>query len=434
MNLSVAVASPSPQDSREQLIAHFQRIRTTSTAICAPLAIEDYTTQSIIETSPPKWHLAHITWFFETFLLQAFEKNYKPHHEQYNYLFNSYYQTVGTMYARSDRGLLSRPTVQEVYAYRSAVDERMMALLDTASEAQWRDIAFRTTLGLHHEQQHQELLYMDIKHNLSINPLNPVYAERTQAAATTTSTLSWEAREGGLIEIGHDDGAHSHFAYDNERPRHKLWLEAHGLANRLTTNAEYLAFIEGGGYQRSDLWLADGWHHIQQHGWQQPLYWRKLDGEWHEFTLHGLEKLNPATPVAHTSYYEADAFARWSEKRLPLEGELEHKLASLEGGEHRGHFCDNHHGILHPEADAQQSGQWYGSLWEWTSTPYLAYPRFKPLEGSMGEYNGKFMCNQWTLRGGACVTPSDHIRPTYRNFFYPHDRWQFSGIRLAEDL
>lgn len=417
-------ATVAAADDREALIAAYQRIRAASGAICAPLAVDDYQIQSILETSPPKWHLAHVTWFFEAFLLRDFEPDYRPHHPDYHYLFNSYYQSVGRMHPRPRRGLISRPTLEEVVRYRAAVDERMLALLRNAGAVEWREIAFRTTLGLQHEQQHQELLYMDIKHNFSINPLYPVYLARPQTAAAPASTLAWEEREGGLLEIGFAD---SSFAYDNERPRHKVWLDPHRLADRLTTNAEYLEFVQAGGYQNVGLWLADGWRHIQDQQWRHPLYWLEQDGVWHEFTLHGLEPLDPHAPVCHVSYYEADAYARWRGKRLPSEAELEVRLREADPAS--GHFSDS--GLLHPQAGR---GQWYGSLWEWTASPYLAYPGFQPLEGSMGEYNGKFMCNQWVLRGGACVTPADHIRATYRNFFYPHDRWQFGGIRLAEGL
>lgn len=410
-------------ESRQALSFAYQHVRQASIDICSPLVYDDYQIQSITETSPPKWHLGHVTWFFETFLLQAFVKDYQPYHPRFNFLFNSYYQTVGTMQPRPQRDLLARPTVEEVYAYRQAVDAKILQLIENAAEKDWGAIKFRITLGMHHEQQHQELLFMDIKHNLWSNPLRPAYLEQALTHNERCAELRWEQRDGGLIESGFAGEA---FAYDNERPRHKAWLEPHRLASRLTTNAEYLAFVEDGGYQRSDLWLADGWHHIQQNTWQAPLYWEKQDEQWYEFTLHGMAPLNPAAPVTHTSYYEADAFARWSGKRLPLEAELEHKLAELVP---EGQFADS--GVFHPQPG---EGQWYGSLWEWTASPYTAYPRFQPLEGSMGEYNGKFMCNQWVLRGGACITPAGHIRPTYRNFFYPHDRWQFSGIRLAEDV
>ncbi|EIJ35454.1 ergothioneine biosynthesis protein EgtB [Thiothrix nivea] len=419
----MSVEVPPRRVERDELLLDYQRTRQASEAICFPLSPDDYQIQSIVETSPPKWHMGHVTWFFETFLLQAFVPDYRPFHPQFNYVFNSYYQTVGSMHPRARRGLLSRPTIEEVYAYRAAIDARMLELIASVPESQWPAVAERVTLGLNHEQQHQELLYMDIKHNLSVNPLKPAYTAQALPLVDKATPLGWLERAEDLQETGFaGDG----FAFDNERPQHKSWLEAHRLADRLSANAEYLAFIKDGGYQRPELWLADGWAYINQHGWQAPLYWEQRDGEWYEFTLHGLMPLNPAAPVAHTSYYEADAFARWSGKRLPLETKLESRLLELEP---EGQFTDS--GIFHPQPG---SGQWFGTLWEWTASPYTAYPRFKTLEGSMGEYNGKFMNNQWVLRGGACVTPREHIRPTYRNFFYPHDRWQFSGIRLAEYL
>ncbi|WP_394752557.1 ergothioneine biosynthesis protein EgtB [Crenothrix sp.] len=409
--------------SRPALIEFYQRVRKASEAICAPLYPDDYQTQSIAETSPPKWHLAHVTWFFETFLLKNFLPDYQAVNESYNYLFNSYYQTIGSMHARAERGVLSRPTVEQVYNYRAEIDKRMLDLLANSAENQWPEVASRVILGLNHEQQHQELLFMDIKHNLWSNPLRPAYLQRPEQSIYVFSTLNWEDRQEGLVSIGSDADS---FAFDNERSRHKVWLDAHRLSSRLITNAEYQNFIDDNAYQRPELWLADGWHHIQKNQWQSPLYWQKQENQWYEFTLYGLEALNPTAPVAHISYYEADAFAHWAGKRLPSEAELEGKLLETPL---QGHFSDN--SVFHPQAGV---GQYYGSLWEWTASPYTAYPRFKALPGSMGEYNGKFMCNQWVLRGGSCVTPLDHIRPTYRNFFYPHDRWQFAGIRLAEDL
>jgi ergothioneine biosynthesis protein EgtB len=410
-------------DSWQALIEMYQRIRATSTAICAPLKQDDYQTQSIAETSPPKWHLAHVSWFFETFLLKDFLPDYQPYNPDYGYLFNSYYQTVGSMHSRAKRGILSRPTVEEIYHYRLYIDQRMVDLLTEIDESQQQKIASRVMLGLHHEQQHQELLYMDIKHNLWSNPLRPAYLTRSQRGGELVTGLQWEDRPGGLVTIGCDENT---FFFDNEGPQHKVWLEPHRLSSRLVTNAEYQDFIEDGCYERPELWLSDGWDHIRKNQWNCPLYWEKREGQWHEFTLYGLEALNPATPVAHISYYEADAFARWSGKRLPSEAELERKLLEMPV---KGQFSDS--GVFHPQSG---DGQFYGSLWEWTASPYLAYPRYQPLPDSLGEYNGKFMCNQWVLRGGSCITPLSHIRPTYRNFFYPHDRWQYAGIRLAEDL
>lgn len=413
-----------PANSRQKLIADYQRVRNISLEICAPLMVDDYQIQSGVETSPPKWHLAHVTWFFETFLLEAFDPGYRPVNPEYGYLFNSYYQTVGAMHARAKRGLLSRPTVDQVVHYRSEIDNRIVDWLNDCDESLWQQAAFRLTLGLHHEQQHQELLFMDIKHNFWNNPLKPRYLQRCQPAIEETGKLAWEERTGGLITIGTD--GNNGFTFDNETPLHQVWLEPHRLSSRLITNSEFLDFMEDGGYIRPELWLSDGWSHIRNNQWIAPLYWENHDDQWLEFTLYGLEILNPSSPVAHISYYEADAYARWAGKRLPSEAELETKLLETPV---TGHFSES--GVAHPQAG---EGQFYGSLWEWTASPYLAYPRFKPLEGSMGEYNGKFMCNQWVLRGGSCVTPENHIRPTYRNFFYPQDRWQFAGIRLADNL
>ncbi|MBS3955371.1 MAG: ergothioneine biosynthesis protein EgtB [Methylomicrobium sp.] len=424
MSASLKSHSAITGNSRQTLIADYQRIRNISLQICAPLMADDYQIQSGVETSPPKWHLAHVTWFFETFLLEAFDPDYRPVSPVYGYLFNSYYQTVGAMHARAKRGLLSRPTVEQVFHYRSEIDKRIVEFLDDCDESHWQQVAFRLTLGLHHEQQHQELLLMDIKHNFWNNPLKPHYLERSQPAIEAPVKLEWEERSGGLVKIGTD--SNEDFTFDNETPRHQVWQEPHRLSSRLITNGEFLDFIEDGGYVRPEWWLSDSWSHIRNNQWLSPLYWENLDGQWLEFTLYGLETLNPSAPVAHISYYEADAYARWAGKRLPSEAELETKLLEIPV---TGHFSES--GVVHPQAG---EGQFFGSLWEWTASPYLAYPRFKPLEGSMGEYNGKFMCNQWVLRGGSCVTPEDHIRPTYRNFFYPQDRWQFSGIRLADDL
>lgn len=421
---SINIKNPFKQEVRRQeLIDHYRRIRDKSEKICMPLRVDDYQIQSAMETSPPKWHLAHVTWFFETFVLKDFVPDYLPWNANYNYLFNSYYQTIGDMHGRTNRDVLSRPTIEEVYQYRFDIDEQMVDLLTKLDESQWYKVVPRILLGLNHEQQHQELLFMDIKHNLWSNPLRPAYLDSYPQNRDSFAELSWESREHGLVKIGQDDDC---FAFDNERPKHKVWLEPHKLSSRLITNAEFLEFMKDKGYQRPELWLSDGWSHIKKNQWKSPLYWENQDGKWYEFTLYGLDALNPSAPISHISYYEADAFAHWAGKRLPLEAELETKLLELPI---KGHFSDS--GVYHPQAGI---GQNYGSLWEWTASPYVGYPGFKPLPGSMGEYNGKFMCNQWVLRGGSCVTPLDHIRPTYRNFFYPHDRWQFAGIRLAEDL
>ncbi|MCU7796804.1 MAG: ergothioneine biosynthesis protein EgtB [Candidatus Thiodiazotropha sp. (ex Myrtea spinifera)] len=410
----------------ERLLSRYEAVRAVSELICEPLEIDDYQLQSIVETSPPKWHLAHVSWFFETFVLSHFRTDYRSYHPDFNYIFNSYYYTVGNMHPRPKRGMLSRPTVEEVYSYRRHVDEQMRALMASVGSSQWEDLAFRVTLGLNHEQQHQELLLMDIKHNLSVNPLQPTYRSDLPESLTVATPVSWEGRAGGLYEIGHTGKG---FSFDNETPRHQVLLRDHSLANRLVTNREYLEFIDDGGYQQPALWMADGWTLINRHDWQHPLYWRFDEGMWREYTLGGTRDLNPDQPVSHVSFFEADAFTRWAGKRLPSEAELE--LMLNEQQKEEGNFYRT--GYLHPMV-ALPKGQWFGDLWNWTSTSYASYPGFKPLKGAMGEYNGKFMSNQMVLKGGCCVTPSDHIRASYRNFYYPHDRWPFTGIRLAEDL
>ena len=413
--------------SPDSLRSRYQQVRAVSERICALLEAEDYQIQSIVETSPPKWHLAHVTWFFETFLLKPHLKNYQVFHPKFGLLFNSYYETLGTFHPRPKRGLLARPTVNEVYAYRQAVDEAMTRLFEALEKTPNPQVARFIELGLHHEQQHQELLLMDIKHNFSVNPLKPCYlSDLPHHHVTHTQPLQWHEQAAGLYELGHSD--QTQFAYDNESPRHPHYLGAYRLANRLVTNAEYLAFMEDDGYLRADLWLADAWHHLKQHPWRHPLYWEQDDqGHWYEMTLGGLRDLNPHEPVCHVSYYEADAYARWVGKRLPTEAEVEVVVADKPL---QGNFFDQ--GTLHP-MPSTQAGQWYGDLWAWTATAYYPYPGFTPFEGSAGEYNGKFMSNQMVLRGGCCATSHNHMRATYRNFFYPQDRWQFSGIRLAEN-
>jgi len=410
------------QESPEPLLDAYLAVRQASEAICAPLETDDYQIQSITETSPPKWHLAHVTWFFETFVLPRFEPAYRPFDKDFAYLFNSYYQTVGDMHPRPRRGLLSRPTVQEIYRYRAYVDEQMALLFASVNEENLEELAFRATLGLNHEQQHQELLLMDIKHNLFVNPLRPAYRTDLPLPTSEAAELQWIERAGGIREIGHEQTG---FAFDNETPRHRVLVQDHRLASRLVTNGEFLAFMNEGGYERTECWMADGWSLIRERGWRHPLYWEERDGEWWQFTLGGMRPLMLDEPVCHVSFYEADAFARWAGKRLPTEAEAECMLAEQPV---RGNFLDSDY--LHP---VPGGGQWFGDLWEWTASPYSPYPGFRPLAGSMGEYNGKFMCNQMVLRGGCCATPVGHIRASYRNFFYPHDRWAFTGIRLAED-
>ncbi len=410
---------------RERLMAEFSRIRRFSETLCQPLQTDDYQVQSMVQTSPPKWHIAHVSWFFEAFVLARFDPAYTPFHPQFDFIFNSYYYTHGMMHPRPKRGLLSRPTVDEVYHYRAHVNRQMKHLMESVDENKWRELAYRVILGLNHEEQHQELLLMDVKHNFWSNPLKPSYRDDLKSACATTRDIRWVAQSGGVQLIGADreDG----FAYDNETPRHQVLLSDCRIADRLTTNGEYLAFIDDGGYGDPALWLSDGWTLLQREEWRHPLYWEQREGEWMEFTLGGLRRLNHHEPVCHLSYYEADAFARWAGKRLPLEGELEILMGQQPAS---GNFADSDQ--LHP-APAGAAGQWYGDLWSWTASPYTAYPGFKPLAGPIGEYNGKFMSNQMVLKGGCCVTPAGHTRASYRNFFYPDERWAFTGLRLAED-
>lgn len=416
-------------DRADNIAQSFRRIRRLSEQLCEPLQLEDFGLQAMPETSPPKWHLAHTTWFFETFILKPFLPGYEPWHPKFEVLFNSYYNGIGEQFPRPQRGLLSRPSLQEVQDYRHAVDRQVKRLLDDPKHPERDVILARAELGLHHEQQHQELFFTDIKYSLSANPLNPAFAPPAewQLPGGMVHDLQWHSFDGGVVHIGYDgDGFH----YDNETPLHRQFVEPFSLASRLTTNAEYLEFIEDGGYQRPELWLADGWATVQQQQWKAPLYWRQDDGalgDWCEFTLYGLQPLDPARPVSHLSGYEADAFARWSGARLPTEFEWECVAKQLAPG---GHFVES--AEFHPLANTSEGlQQMFGTLWEWTTSAYSPYPGFSPAEGAIGEYNGKFMCNQWVLRGGSCVTSQDHIRASYRNFFYPRDRWQFTGVRLA---
>ncbi|MGH8176611.1 MAG: ergothioneine biosynthesis protein EgtB [Steroidobacter sp.] len=404
--------------------SRYSAVRSTTTAICAPLATEDYVVQSMADTSPAKWHLAHTSWFFEQFILKALAPGYRVFNPRYEYLFNSYYQTVGRMHERPQRGLLTRPTVNEVLEYREHVDAHMSQLLQTRSDDD--KLRALTTLGLNHEQQHQELLLTDIKHLFACNPLQPAYRERPAGESIYSAPLRFISFDGGVREIG---ASGKHFCFDNETPRHGVLVEPYALADRLVTNGEYLEFVRDGGYRRHEFWLSDGWSLVTKEAWVRPIYWADtLDAE---FTLSGLQTLDPATPVSHLSYYEADAFARWAGARLPTEAEWELAAATLAV---HGNLLDRD--VLHPRAADEPPGlkQMFGDVWEWTASPYMAYPGYRPLSGALGEYNGKFMCNQLVLRGGSCVTPADHVRATYRNFFYPQARWQFTGVRLARDL
>ena len=398
----------------------YQEIRRKSLELTQPYSAEDHMLQSMPDASPAKWHLAHTTWFFETFILAAHVPAYQSFDKRYKYLFNSYYKQLGSHPYRGARGLMSRPSLNEIHAYRSHVDEAMLRHLEFANE----ETAALVELGLNHEQQHQELILTDIKHALWSMPLRPGRVSKPRVV-TPNAPLQWIDFEGGIHKIGHSGTG---FAFDNEGPRHEILLRLFRLASRLVTNAEYLQFINDGGYRRPELWLSDGWDTVCSQSWHSPLYWEEDDGRWFEFTLAGMIELDPHGPVCHVSYYEADAYARWSGARLPREEEWEVAAAQ---GPSSGTLLET--GRLHP-GPAQGSGlqQVFGDVWEWTSSAYTAYPGFQPAEGLIGEYNGKFMCNQFVLRGGSCATPSSHIRATYRNFFPPHARWQFSGIRLAK--
>ncbi|MCK8516694.1 ergothioneine biosynthesis protein EgtB [Methylonatrum kenyense] len=414
MSRSSAGVSPALRD-------RYRRVRADTLALTAPLSAEDQTIQSMPDTSPSKWHLAHTTWFFEEFVLAGGLPGYQRFDAEFSYLFNSYYNAVGPMHARPQRGLLSRPALTAVHRYREHVDAAMEQLFEVSSD----DPAATALilLGTHHEQQHQELILTDIKHALACNPLLPVYTEGEAPASNARAMRFTEGVE-GPVEIGHQG---SGFHYDNEGPRHTVWLHRHALADRLVTNGEFRAFIDDGGYRTPALWLSEGWSTVQEQGWQRPYYWSE-DLE-REFTLHGEQAIDPHRPVCHLSYFEADAFARWAGARLPTEAEWESAAS--------GETCPEslwQRGWLHP-APVRDTGnrQFHGQVWEWTASAYSAYPGYRPAAGAVGEYNGKFMCNQYVLRGGSCATPPAHLRTSYRNFFPTSARWQFSGLRLARD-
>ncbi len=410
-----------------ELAERYRTVRLGSQHLCAPLEPEDFVVQSMPDVSPTRWHIAHTTWFFENFVLAVAYPDYIPHDSDYAFLFNSYYNKVGEQFARPQRGILSRPTVREILSYRAAVDQRMSQLFDEFDCLGTPELAAVIEIGLHHEQQHQELMLTDIKHVFSCNPLQPRYWAAVRAEQHPPNVLEWVEFEGGIVSIGH---AGPGFSYDNERPRHETLVPPFALASRSVTNIEYGQFIDDGGYSRADLWLADGWSVVRDRGWTAPLYWVRDGQSWMTFTLSGSRELEPHEPVTHLSYYEADAYARWAGAQLPTEATWETAACSVTVA---GNFAERQR--FHPQPAAGPGlQQMFGDVWEWTASPYIAYPGYRAPAGALGEYNGKFMCNQFVLRGGSCATPAAHVRPTYRNFFYPDTRWQFSGIRLCKLL
>ena len=426
---------------RSFLRDRYSDVRAFTELLCRPLATEDYVVQSMEDVSPTKWHIGHTSWFFETFVLAEALPAYQVLEPMYRFLFNSYYVAAGQRHCRPKRGLLSRPTVKEVYEYRRHVDREMLAFIETASDSDLERWGPTIEIGLHHEQQHQELLLTDLKHNFGINPLLPAYrADLGGSDPTTAPDLEWIEFEEGVFPVGfegegsskeHGFSSDAGFSYDNESPRHRVFLEAFSLASRLVTNGEWLEFIQDGGYKKHDLWLSAGWDVVQGEAWDSPLYWQDQEGDWSVFTLGGLRPVNPAEPVTHVSYYEADAFARWAGARLPSEFEWE---VAAGGVSLDGNFVES--GALHPaplaaNAERGRLHQMFGDVWEWTQSHYSPYPGYRPAAGAIGEYNGKFMANQFVLRGGSVATSRTHIRPTYRNFFHPDSAWQFSGLRLA---
>ncbi len=414
-------------DFRQNTATRLGQTRRISLDIAEPLSAEEQVVQPSEDASPTKWHLAHTTWFFEEVVLKPFDPGYREYDPRFNYCFNSYYEALGPRHPRLQRGLLTRPTHAEVLGYRAHVDEALRRVTGDGAAALPQAAWDLLELGVNHEQQHQELMMTDCLVLFAGNPLQPAYRPAASEEPREPLDVKWIAFDGGISEVGHEGGG---FSFDNETPRHECLLRPFRLANRAVTNGEWLEFMNDGGYDTVALWLSDGWSTIQREGWRAPLYWERGDDGWSQMTLRGLLPIDPSRPVSHISFYEADAFSRWAGKRLPTEFEWE---VASEGVAMDGNFLG--HGALQPCAVANSEGlsQMFGDVWEWTASPYVGYPGFKPAAGAVGEYNGKFMCNQFVLKGGSCITPDGHVRRTYRNFFYPHQRWQFTGLRLASD-
>lgn len=416
---------------RDALKNHFTRVRNVTESLTESLETEDYVIQAMENASPAKWHLAHTTWFFEVFVLKQVSSGFESMHPQYDYIFNSYYVQTSDPHCRDKRGNLSRPTVKQVFEYRNYVNEHMLDLIDNLTDAEFKEWAPVIEVGIHHEQQHQELLLTDLKYMFAQNPLYPIYKETNRPSIERAPNIGWVKFNKGVHEIGHNG---DEFGYDNEFPNHKTYIHDFVIADRLVTNGEYMKFMESGGYEDSRWWLDEGFAAVEHEGWDRPLYWVQRDGEWYQFTLSGLVKVDVNEPVTHVSYFEADAYARWKGCRLPTEQEWE--LAS-KNEPINGSFVEGMH--YHPASINENNRgdklhQMFGEVWQWTQSSYAPYPGYKPFPGALGEYNGKFMVNQYVLRGGSCATSNSHIRKTYRNFFHTGARWQFSGIRLAKTI
>lgn len=416
----------SPRLFKDHILSEFNKVRAFTHHLVEPLETEDFVIQPMENASPAKWHLAHTSWFFETFVLGKYQQGFESLHPQYAYFFNSYYLQTGVPFTRANRGMLSRPTVKEVFEYRSYVNDQMTQFIENSSEEIWNEAAAVIEIGNHHEQQHQELILTDLKYLLAQNPLLPVYRDRVISETPAPTDINWIKFDEGMVKVGNKG---KEFTYDNEHPRHRTFVQDYELADRLITNKEYLEFMNAGGYDRSEFWLDEGWSTLKKEAWVAPLYWFKRDEKWMNFTLSGTRFIDENEPVTHISYFEADAFARWMGVRLPTEQEWEHACGKREI---TGNFVDEN--AFHPIPNNEKGDglkQMYGDAWEWTMSSYSPYPNYKPLPGALGEYNGKFMANQYVLRGGSCATSRSHIRKTYRNFFHANARWQFSGIRLA---